>query len=98
MAGFEKGRGPARATAAHLLELGAGPAMASDQESRERKTKKTKNGAAAWREQNAEGRRKASRGRELGALEGRNAQPWKPLRWGWSFSSTCLKEPTTGKW
>jgi hypothetical protein len=40
----EKGRGPARATAAHLLELGAGPAMVSDRESRERKNK---NGAAA---------------------------------------------------
>jgi hypothetical protein len=67
MAGLEKGRGPARATAAHLLELGAGPAMASDRESRERKNK---NGAAAWREQNAEGRRKASRGRELGCAKG----------------------------
>jgi hypothetical protein len=39
MAGLEKGRGPARATATHLLELGAGPAMASDRESRERKKK-----------------------------------------------------------
>jgi hypothetical protein len=44
MAGLEKGRGPARATAAHLLELGAGPAMASDRESRERKNKKWSSG------------------------------------------------------
>jgi hypothetical protein len=69
MAGLEKGRGPARATATHLLELGAGPAMASDRESRERK--KNKNGAAAWREQNTEGRRKASHGRELGDQGGK---------------------------
>jgi hypothetical protein len=32
---------------------------------------KTKNGAAAWREQNAGGRRKASRGRELGDKGGK---------------------------
>jgi hypothetical protein len=44
MAGLEKGRGLAKATATHLLELGAGPAMASDRESRERKNKKWSSG------------------------------------------------------
>jgi hypothetical protein len=44
MAGLKKGRGPARVTAAHLLELGAGPAMASNRESSERKNKKWSSG------------------------------------------------------
>jgi hypothetical protein len=69
MAGFEKGRGPARATAAHLLELGAGPAMASDQESRERKTKKQK------MEQQPGGSR-TPRGEEKPAVGGSSAR-WR---------------------
>jgi hypothetical protein len=70
--------------------------MASDRESRERE--KNKNGAAAWRGQNAEGRKKSqpwegarrAGGKERPAMEA-------PARWGRSFSSTCLKEPTAGK-
>ena len=85
----EKSKGPTRATAAHLLELGAGPAMASDRESRERK----KNGAAAWREQNAKGdgekgRRGARPGKagEERLLDGCRA-PWQGAKlWrAWSL-------------
>jgi hypothetical protein len=62
----EKGRGPTRATAAHLLELGAGPAMVSDRESRERKKKMEQRPGGSRTPRGMERRRGGGKGEPAG--------------------------------